>query len=356
MKNFNLTQGGILRKLMQVAVPIMGSQFLQLSYTLMDMFWVGRLGDMYGAGPTDGSDAVAATGAAGMFIWLSMAFMFFGRMGAEIGVSQNLGKGDVKEARRFAGNSIFIAAASGLLFGVLCIFAAPWLISFFAIPDAHVAADAATYLMIVGFGFPFVFVSSAINGAFNGSGNSRLPFWANSIGFIINMILSPLLIFPAGLGIMGAAIATVAANLITFGIMLWAMKHNKGRPFERYAFFAKPRLREVKQIFKWSLPISAESLLFTFFSMILTRMVFDADFGGTAAQSVMRIGGEIESLSWLIGGGFGSAVTAFIGQNYGANKWTRIHKGRRIAIATMCVWGGLVMLSFLLFGEQLFTL
>ena len=75
--NYSLTEGGILKKLLLVAVPIMGTQFMQMAYNLTDMFWLGRVG----------SDAVAATGAAGMYLWLSFGFLLIGRMGAEIGVS-----------------------------------------------------------------------------------------------------------------------------------------------------------------------------------------------------------------------------------------------------------------------------
>ena len=82
----DLTQGGILKKILLVAVPIMGTQLLQMTYNLTDMFWLGRL--------PQSVTAVAASGLAGMFLWLGMALLIFGRLGAEIGVSQNLGAGN----------------------------------------------------------------------------------------------------------------------------------------------------------------------------------------------------------------------------------------------------------------------
>jgi Na+-driven multidrug efflux pump len=84
-------------------------------------------------------------------------------------------------------------------------------------------------------------------------------------------------------------------------------------------------------------------------------MVFTLPAGGASAQSVMRVGGQIESLSWLIGGGFATAVTAYTGQNFGAGKWDRIHKGRRISILAMSVWGMFVTLALFFFGENLFS-
>jgi len=101
---YNLVEGSIVNKLFFVAAPIVITQLFQMAYNLTDMFWLGRLS----------SDAVAASGTAGLFIWLSYAFFLFGRMGAEIGVSQNLGRGDKETARRFAQNAVIIGVALGI--------------------------------------------------------------------------------------------------------------------------------------------------------------------------------------------------------------------------------------------------
>ena len=69
-----------------------------------------------------------------------------------------------------------------------------------------------------------------------------------------------------------------------------------------------------------------------------------------------KIGTQIESLSWLLGGGFGTALISFIGQNYGAGKWERIHHGTRIATVVMAVWGSFITLLFIFFGKNIFTL
>jgi putative MATE family efflux protein len=316
----------------------MGMQLLGMLYNLTDMFWLGQL--------SNGEDAVAASGSAGMFIWLSMSLKLFGRMGAEIGVSQNMGKGDENSAKRFSQNALCIAAALGLLYGLIIIIFNAQLISVFGIREAHVASDAALYLSLVGFGIPAVFASWALIGTFNGSGNSRISFIASGLGFIVNMILDPILIFGFGMGIAGAAIATPIAQYVVLAILLVSIKKSKGRPFKEYSFKIKPEKDKIKQILKWCLPVSLESMFFTILSMTTTRIV--AGFG-SGALSVQRVGGQIESLSWLIGGGFGTAVTAYVGQNFGAGKWARIHKGFKISFMTMFVWG-IIVTGILYFG------
>ena len=341
-QKYDLTNGNILSKLLLVAVPIMGAQLLQMSYNLMDMFWLGQL--------PKGADAVAAAGSAGMFMWLGVALMLVGRMGSEIGVSQSLGKGDQDEAKRYAQISVILAAVLGILYGIVQFFFAPWLISFFQIREVNVAADAAAYLSIVGIATPLMYVGSAIAGTFNGSGNSRLSFIGISISLILNMILTPVFVHVLDRGVTGAAESTVIAQAVYLVTMIYLLKFHKDRPFDKIKLFVKPKIAVVKQIFKWCLPVSAESMFFTILSMLITRLVTPF---GSDALAVLRVGGQIESLQWLIAGGFGSAITAFTGQNYGAKKWARIHRGRKISFLAMTVYGVFVTFVLFFFSYQL---
>ncbi|MCL2881135.1 MAG: MATE family efflux transporter, partial [Treponema sp.] len=86
--------------------------------------------------------------------------------------------------------------------------------------------------------------------------------------------------------------------------------------------------------------------------MLCSRI--EASFGANAV-AVGKIGTQIESLSWLIGGGFSTALVSFIGQNYGAGKWDRIHHGTRISAALMAVWGSIITVLFLTQGANIFS-
>lgn len=340
---YDLTQGKILNKILLVAIPIMGVQLVQMLYNLTDMFWLGRLS----------SDAVAASGAAGMYMWLSVAFMMLGRMGAEIGVSQSFGRGDMGGARRFIHNALVVAAFLGVIYGGLLVLFSDTLISFFAIREAHVAKDAADYLAVAGIGIPMTFITGALVGVFNGSGNSRVPLFINSIGLLVNMVLDPLFIFTFGQGVKGAAAATVIGQTVVCVVFLFATKWHRTAPVEGFRILHRPDFGVIRQMLKWSVPVGVESLLFTMLSMIISRLI--ASFGATA-MAVQMVGTQIESLSWLIGGGFGSAVTAYNGQNYGAGKWSRIHNGFKISAEAISIWGSIVTLILFFYGRQLFSL
>ena len=338
---YNLTEGGIVNKLFLVALPLIGTQVIQMAYNLTDMFWLGRLS----------SDAVAASGTVGLYLWLSMAFMMLGRMGAEIGVSQSIGGGDREKALAFAQNSIFTGVVLGIALAFVYVLGRGPLVAFFGIREAHVAQDARDYLAIVGLGLPFTFLTGAVTGIFNGSGNTRITLLINGAGLVLNMALDPVLIFSAGLGIKGAAAATVVAQIAAALLSSYALLRLKNRPFTKIRLISKPDRSIQKQIFKWVTPISVESFLFTFLAMLSASFV--ASFGADA-MAASRVGSQIESLTWLISGGFASALLAFVGQNYGAGKWARIHKGVSVSSVMMACWGVVVSLILFFAGGALF--
>ncbi|MDR0645374.1 MAG: MATE family efflux transporter [Treponema sp.] len=338
---YNLTEGGILKKIFLVAVPVIGTQLMQMAYNLTDMFWLARVG----------SSAVAASGAAGMYMWLAMGFLLVGRMGGEIGVAQNLGKGDIAAARDFSRNALVINLVLGVCYGLALVFGADALARFFPVGDEKVLAAAALYLRVIGIGILPMFFTAVISGTFTASGNSRAPFIINGAGLLCNMILDPVCIFLFGMGILGAALATVVSQILVCVLMLIAVTRFRNRPFETYSFRFRPDYGKIKAMLKWSVPIGLESLLFCFLTMLCSRM--EARFG-VAAMAAGKIGSQIESLTWLVGGGFGSALVSFIGQNYGAGKMDRIRRGVKLSLALMGAWGALVTIFFLIAGKQVF--
>ena len=340
-QKFDLTEGGILKKLLQIAVPIIGTQLITMAYNLTDLFWLGRVG----------SDAVASAGSAGMYLWLSFGFLLIGRMAAEIGVSQSFGKGDKKTAQAIAQNSMLIALVLGLIFGLTMVIFNRNLIGFFNFKESEVAARGAVYIRITGIPIPLVFMAAVVTGSFNASGNSRTPFIMNAIGLVINVILDPIFIFVLGMEVRGAAIATVIAQVISCGSLFMAFYVSMHRPFARFSFIFKPDIKIIARLLKWSVPIGLESILFCFLSMLCSRI--EASFGADAIAAA-KIGSQIESLSWLLGGGFSSALVAFIGQNHGAGKQDRIRKGTKIAAGIMAVWGSAIATAFLTLGPAIF--
>ena len=339
----NLTEGPIFVRLFSLATPLMGGMLMQMLYNLTDMFWLGSLGP----------EAVAAAGTAGLLMWMSMAFAAFGRMGGEIGVSQNLGRGDEETAKKFATTALTLGLGLGVLYGLTLIFLNGPLIGFFDIVDPVVIGYAENYIRITGFAMPLFFIGGAGMGIYSGSGNTKTPFYIQAFGIILNVILSPIFIFILDLGVAGAAVATVISQFMAISIAIWHIKFHKNRPFKELKLFGIADKNTLRQIFRWVIPIAIESFFFTFFIMLVSRFVNPF---GTGAMATQRIGSQIESLAWMISAGFASAISAFTGQNFGAKKWKRIREGYKISAVIMAVWGVIATGILFFAGGHLFAI
>ena len=333
----NLTEGSIFLSLLKLALPIMGTSFIQMAYSMTDMIWIGRVG----------SSAVASVGTAGFLVWFGFAFIMMVKVGAEVGVSQSIGRDDRKAARNFARNSLQLITGLAVMYGLLLLGFRDDLIAFFKLGDQQVVSDAISYLSIVAVGMVFMFINPVFSGIYNGSGDSMTPFWINSIGLVINIIFDPILIFGyfgmPKLGVEGAAFATVFSQLIVTLIFLVFMK-NRFSPFKKFIYFMKPDFSCMKQILKFGYPVGLQSSLFTIFSILIARIIAQ---WGPLPIAVQKVGSQIEALSWMTASGFSSALSAFTGQNFGAQKWDRIYKGYFITLGTASVVG--VLATYLLY-------
>lgn len=319
MENNRLTEGGITSALVKLAIPIMATSFVQMAYNMMDMIWLGRVS----------TNAVAAAGTAGFFTWFGSALFMMPKIGAEVGVAQSLGKEDMKAAKKYVFHTIQLDIIVAILYSLMLIIFRHKIIGFFDLGDIEVIEMATDYLLIISIGLIFYFLNPVFTGIFNGSGNSATPFKINAIGLIINMILDPLMIMGIGpfpkMGIKGAAIATIIAQFIVTLIFVIIVK-NKSKLFEGLNIFQKPERNYLKTIFKLGLPASIQTGLFASIAMVIAKII--AQWGPTPI-AVQKVGSQIEAISWMTAGGFSTAISAFVGQNYGAGKWDRIKEGYR---------------------------
>lgn len=341
-----LTDGPILKTLTSLALPIMASSFLSTAYNITDMAWIGMLG----------SKAVAGVGVGGMYVWLSQGLVSLARMGGQVHVAQCCGSGEKEEARNYAACALQLTLAFGIVFALICLIFTNPLISFFQMNDRETFHYARIYMQITCGLILFSFMNLTLTGLFTAQGDSRTPFKANLIGLLTNMVLDPVLIlgvgpFP-GLGVAGAAIATVFAQLLVMMVMLW----NIFRTQETENVMRKIRIYRLVpvgyylSVCRMGGPTALQGTLYCMISMVLTRMVSGFGPGAVATQ---RVGGQIESISWNTADGFGAALNAFVGQNYGAGKYERIQNGYKISLRIMIFWGILVTALFVLLPRNM---
>lgn len=325
-----LTQGSISKALIKLALPIMGTSFLQTAYTITDMFWIGKIG----------TKAAAAVGTGGFFTWLAMAFIMLSKVGAEVGVAQSIGRSDIKEAKRYIRHTIQLNVFLAILYSIVLIVFRDSLIGFFNLGDTEVIEMATTYLVVVSLGLVFYFINPVLTGILNGYGDSKTPFYINMIGLIVNMVLDPLFIYGIGpiprMGVKGAAIATVIAQAAVTLAFIIRIVFAKLELFNDVKFLKAPDMDHMGHIIRLSLPVALQNALFSIIGMFIAKII--ANWGPTPI-AVQKIGSQIEAISWMTAGGFSTALSAFVGQNYGAKKWDRIYKGYFVAIGLVSIVG-----------------
>lgn len=338
----DLTQGPILRQLYNLAIPIMGTSFVQMAYNLTDMAWVGRLG----------SESIAAVGSVGILTWMASSIALLNKVGSEVSVGHSVGMQDAKMARNFASHNITISIIISIILGTIFFSFSRGIISLYGLSDS-ITFNAVNYLKIISTALPFVFMSAAFSGIFNACGRTIVPFYINGVGLIMNMILDPLLIFVFHMGTNGAAIATWIAQFTVFILFVYKLKFKKAL-FNGIPFIVSLKKEYTKKILKLGVPVALLNTLFAFVNIILGKSASAQ--GGHLGLMTLTTGGQIEAVSWNTSQGFSSALSSFVAQNYAAGKKNRIIKAFQITIGLASFFGLLSSFAFILYGNVIFSI
>ena len=217
------------------------------------MAWIGMVG----------SDAVAAVGAAAMYTWLSSGVATLARMGGQVKSAHAYGEGNRKEAVQYGKGALQLALVLAAVYGIITnLFAGP-LIDFFHLNSNLVVENAIVYLRIACGLILFAFIGQTLTGLYTASGNSRTPFVANCIGMGANIVLDPLLIFGLGpipgMGVAGAAIATVTAQFIVALVLVISMRRDPVLASQMRVWIPTP-LSNIKTMVRIGFPAAIQSM------------------------------------------------------------------------------------------------
>lgn len=335
MKKVDLTRGNVLKVITNLAVPIMGSSFLQFLYGLIDMLWVGALG----------SYAITVVGSSSFFINLGYAINAIVVIGTGIKVAHSIGKKEDKSVKEYINIGLIINLIIGLAYLAILIFLGTYFIGFLNLGNTQIQRDAYMYLVISA---PMLFLSffnTLYIRILNSFGNNKIALKISAIGIGINMILDPILIYVLNFGVLGAAIATLVANLIMFilfNIESWDII--------RFRLSVGLNYKKGIEIIRLGFPIALQRIIFTLVNIVIARII--AGFGDNAIAA-QKIGLQIESIAYMIIGGLNGAISSFTGQNFGAKKYERVNDGYFTALKIGGVYSLGVTLIFILFSKEL---
>ena len=312
MKELDLTQGKPLKLLLRVALPLMLGNVFQQLYTVVDAMIVGS---------KEGVTALAALGAADWFVWLFFGLIQGLTQGFAIPMAQAFGAKDYTKLRRSIAHSTMLSAFFSVFLAVFAICITPIGLRLLNTPD-KVMPLATTYMVIIFIGLPALTGFNLLSAVLRSLGDGKTPLYAMVIASLSNIFLDWLFVFPLGLGVGGAAAATVIAQLIS---CLYCYLRIRTAPYARFGLAdMKPEWKTDAALLRLGIPTGAQNVIIAIGGMLLQSiinqqgMTFIAGF--TATNKLYGVL-EIAAVS------YGYAITSYVGQNIGAKRPERVRSG-----------------------------
>ena len=297
---------GFYSSLVAIAIPISLQALLQNFVNMLDTIMIGRLGSV----------EIAAVGLGNQIFFILNMILFGITSGGGVFIAQFWGKKDLAGIRKSLGLMTLIAFVVSFIFTIVCLLIPNQLIRLYS-PDPQVIQVGGAYLRFVCLSYVPTAISFSITLALRSTERVKLPLVCTSISLFTNLIANYLLIFVAGLGVKGAAIATVISRIIELVILAtWSYSH-------KYEICGK--LKEllgfnryfIVKFLKIAFPVIINE---TFWG--LGTSVYNAIFAhaGTNAFTAYSITGTISQLTWVFCMGFGNGIGVLIGKRIGEKK------------------------------------
>lgn len=313
-----ITEGVIWKQLLIFFFPILMGTFFQQMYNTVDTIIVGRL---------VGTEALAAVGATGPLVSMVNGFFIGVSSGATVVLSQAYGAGD----RKGVSDSIHTGVALSLLLGVMLtaigICLGGRVMGWMGTPE-NCMADATTYLRIYFAGSIGTVVYNMGAGILRAMGDSKRPMLFLMVTCILNVVLDLLFVAVLHMGVAGAALATVLSQMISAVLPIVVLLRQKEDRLELRKLRIERSL--LGRILRIGIPAGLQFVTFDFSNILIQSGVNSF---GDITMAAWTAHGKTDALTWMVTGAFGVSITTFVGQNFGAQKYSRIRKGTWTCLA-----------------------
>ena len=330
------------RLLLSLSLPGMASMITMALYNIIDTFWVARLG----------YQAIAALTIVIPFHVLVIAISVGSGIGISALASRRFGERNLEAINQVAGQIFPLAMLPGAIFLMAAVFfAKPILTICGATPD--IMDFATQYLTVIGFGMPFIFFMIMGSSLLRGSGDAIRPMAFMITASIINIILDPFLIFGIGpfpeMGVRGAALATVIAQLIGAGLTFYYIVARKSA-YRIGLHNLRPNLPIIRDIYRVGFPSMVleimESVVFALFNYVVSAF-------GSLALAAVGITIRIVDLAWMPMWGISQGLLPIVGFNFGARLWDRLWRAVKLASGGLMLVTGVALVPLQIFAPEL---
>lgn len=314
----NLTEGGITVTMLRFALPLMLGNLLQQCYNIADTLIVGRV---------LGARALAAVGSSyALMVFITSVFIGL-CMGCSALFSIHYGARDLKALRRSLFSSMLIIGATTLVLNAVSLVFLDPIIRIMQTPS-EIEQLTHDYLFIVFLGMVPVCVYNFYAFLLRAIGNSVVPLVFLAVSVVLNIALDLALIFGLGMGVEGAAIATVAAQTVAaVGLYIYTKRSFPELNLTRSD--CKADCASLRRVASWSFLTCLQQSVMNFGILMVQGLVNSF---GTAVMAAFAAAVKIDSFAYMPVQDFGNAFSTFIAQNFGAGRADRIRRGIRSAV------------------------
>ena len=338
----SMTSGSPAKLIFLFTVPLFIGNLFQQLYNMADTFIVGR---------TLGVNALAAVGCTGSLMFLIIGFAQGLSSGFSILTAQRFGAKDEAGVRRSFVASLVLGCIIGLVLTVVSVAFARQMLVMLQTP-AEILDDAFSYMIVVFAGILATMLFNVLSNVLRALGDSRTPLLFLSVGCVFNIALDLILILFTPLGVMGAGVATVAAQLFSGLACLWYIA--KRFPILRLSRRDwKLTRHDVVQHLRIGLPIAFQTSIIAIGSLILQ---FALNGLGSVSVAAFTAASKLEGLGSLPLMSVGVATGTFVAQNYGAGQIHRIRTGVLQAGGMALAFSAVMGAVFIAFGAPLSSL
>lgn len=319
--------------LLRLALPTVVAQLINMLYNVVDRIYIGHM-------PEEGDLALTGVGVCMPIIMIVSAFAALISSGGAPRASICLGKGDTETAERILGNCLSLQlVVSTVLTVLLLLFNRPLLLTFGA--SENTVEYAVSYMSIYALGTAFVQLTLGMNAFITAQGFTKISMLSVVIGAVSNILLDPLLIYGLGMGVRGAALATILSQALS---CVWVITFLLSR---RSILRIRPvNLRPDVRIILPCLALGSATFVMQASESVIS-VCFNSSllsYGGDIAVGAMTILTSVMQFALLPLQGIAQGAQPILGYNYGAKNTDRVRKTYRILLVTcltysLVIWG-----------------
>lgn len=353
-----MTLGQQLRLTVQLSIPAVIAQLSSIIMQYIDAAMVGSLG----------AEASASIGLVSTTTWLFWGLCVAAATGFSVQVAHKIGAGDMQGARAVLRQSLIATLGFSLLLAMLGVAISDALPGWLG-GDVSIRQNASLYFLIFSLFLPALQMNFLAGGMLRCSGNMHVPSMLGVTMCILDVVFNFFLIFPsrewslasysftlpgAGLGVVGAALGTVAAETVVAGILLWYLWNRSDElklGGERGGF--QPKTKILKRALRISLPMGLEHFVICGAQIMTTVIVAPLGVFAIAANSFAI---TAESLCYMPGYGIADAATTLVGQSLGAKRRRLTRSFARITVFMGMAIMGVMGVAMYIFAPQIIGL